>query len=148
MNATHLHLLLNHVSLLGIFLGLALMVLGCWRKSDTRKKDGLYVFVVAALATIPVFLTGKPAMQTVQYLPDVSRPHLVRHEEVAQFALILVLLLGASSLAGLVRFRQQKPVPTWFLVVILILGLAAGGVLAWTANLGGQIRHSEIRAQG
>ncbi len=148
MNATHSHLLLNHVGLLGIFLGFILMVLGCWRKSDARKRDSLYLFLVTALATIPVFLSGKPATHVVQYLPDVSRPLMARHEEVAQFALALVVLLGVISLGGLILFRRQKPFPAWFAVVILVLALAAGGVMAWTANLGGQIRHSEIRPQG
>lgn len=148
MNATHLHLVLNHVTVLGNLFGLVLLAYACWRKSEDLKKESLCAFLVAAVVAVPVFLTGEPTARAVKYLPGVSQPLLARHEEVAQLALALVLLLGLASLAGLFVAHRRKTLPAWFSVALLALSLVSGCVLAWTANLGGQIRHSEIRAQG
>ncbi len=38
--------------------------------------------------------------------------------------------------------------PRWFAVWTLLLALASAGIMTWTAGLGGQIRHSEIRQDG
>jgi len=53
--------------------------------------------------------------------------------------------LGVVSLAGLLFFRRSRTIPLWFSGFALVLSLAATGAMGWTANLGGQIRHSEIR---
>ena len=147
MNATHLHLLLNHVTVLGNAFGIALMAYALWRKNDTLKKDSLGVLVLAALTAIPVYLTGEPAAQTVKLLPEVSKEVIARHEEVAQLALATVLLMGTAALVGLIVFRRGRPIPVWFSLGILTFSLVSGTFITWTANLGGQIRHPEIRAQ-
>ncbi len=35
--------------------------------------------------------------------------------------------------------------PRWFALASLMTGIAAAGLMAWTANLGVQIRHTQIR---
>ena len=56
-----------------------------------------------------------------------------------------VLALGVGALAGLIVFRRGKTVPAWFGSLIVAAALIVSGLMAWTANLGGQVRHSEIR---
>ncbi|HSR40627.1 MAG TPA: hypothetical protein VLL48_00605, partial [Longimicrobiales bacterium] len=48
------------------------------------------------------------------------------------------------ALAGLVRFRTRRPSRP-FTTGVLLLTLALSGMMGWTANLGGQVRHTEIR---
>jgi hypothetical protein len=76
----------------------------------------------------------------------VARPLIGQHEEAAQGAFIALCILGGVALAGMVWFRRGKPMPSWFGAVVLAGSLIVGGWMAWTANLGGQIRHSEIRS--
>lgn len=146
MNATHLHLILNHIPVLGTAFGLGLLLFGLWRKSDELKKAALGVFVIVALAAVPVYLTGEPAEDGVKSLLDVSKPHMEQHEEAAGVAFTGVLALGVAALTGLIRFRRGRVLPGWFGVVSLVASLIVSGLMVWTANLGGQIRHSEIRA--
>ena len=49
------------------------------------------------------------------------------------------------ALAGLVLFRGPRPVPGWFAAGVVVVSAASAGLLLWTANLGGQVRHDEIR---
>ena len=69
---------------------------------------------------------------------------LERHEDAAGAALGGVLALGTFALTGLVVCRRHRPVAKWFAVTSLLGALFVSGLMSWTANLGGQIRHPEI----
>lgn len=73
MNAPHLHLLLNHVPVLGSAFGLGLLAFALWRKSDELKKTAFGVFVIAALLAVPGYLSGEPAEEGVESLPGVFK---------------------------------------------------------------------------
>ena len=145
MSTTHLHLILNHIPVLGTAFGLGLLVFALWRKSNELKKTALGVFVISALLAVPVYLTGEPAEDVVKLLPGVSKPIIEQHEEVAGVAFTGVMVLGVVALAGLLLFRRGKVVPAWFTSIMLAASLIVSGLMAWTANLGGQVRHTEIR---
>jgi uncharacterized membrane protein len=146
MNQGHLHLLLNHLPVVGTLFALLLLACGILRQSAELKKVALWFLVLVALTAIPAFLTGEPAEKLVKGLPGVTEGVIDRHEDFARIALILVLGAGTVALAGLATLRA-KVVPAWFAILVFALSLAAGGALAWTANLGGQIRHTEIRSE-
>jgi len=148
MNAAHAHLMLNHVPVLGLAFGLGLLAFGVWRKNDVLKKTALTLFVIAAMVAVPVYLTGEPAEDLAKPLPGVSEAILEQHEETAVYAFAGMVAVGILALGGLLRFRAGKLVPASFAWVVLALSLVVSGVMAWTANLGGQVRHSEIRAGG
>jgi hypothetical protein len=146
MNATHLHLLLNHLPVLGTLFGLGLLLFGIWRKSTELKKTSLGVLVLVALAAVPVYLTGEPAGDAVESLPGVSKPIMEQHEEAAGFAFTGSLALGGAALGGLIFFRNGRALPVWYGTSLLLACLIVGGLVVWSASLGGQIRHTEIRA--
>ena len=140
LSPVHIHLLLNHIPVIGVFIGLFVLLYGTVKKSEDIKRASLLLFLLFALISIPVYLTGEPAEEVVEDLPGVSHDFIEEHEESALFSFISILALGLLSLIGLV-VRNQK-----IYSVCLILALIAGGLVSWTANLGGQIRHSEIRS--
>ncbi|MGN6387075.1 MAG: hypothetical protein ACTHMT_12640, partial [Verrucomicrobiota bacterium] len=83
----------------------------------------------------------------VQQLAGVSKPIIERHEEAASIALTSIVVLGVASMAGALWFRRRAQLPKWCSATILCLAMLTSGFMAWTANLGGQIRHSEIRKE-
>jgi hypothetical protein len=145
MNAPHWHLLLNHIPVLGTAFGVGLLAFALWRKSEELKRAAFCALVIVALLAVPAYLTGEPAEGMVTGLPGVSKTHIESHEEVATIAFVGVLVLGVGALAGLVCFRRGNAVPGWFGYSILAALLVVGGLMAWTANLGSQVRHTEIR---
>jgi uncharacterized membrane protein len=147
MNMAHLHLMLTHVPVIGTAFALVLLVVALARRSDELKKAALWAFAVAALIAIPVYLTGEPAEESVEQLAGVTDDAIEQHEESAQAAFALILILGGIAGAGL-AFLRAKAVPQWFAISLLALSVATSGMLGWTANTGGQIRHTEIRAGG
>ena len=58
MNQAHLHLLLNHLPILGALFGLLILAGGFLLKYDTVKRTALGLFVLSAILAIPAYLTG------------------------------------------------------------------------------------------
>jgi uncharacterized membrane protein len=113
------------------------------RKSEELKKMSLGFFIIIALLAIPAYLTGEPTEELVENLPSVSKASIEQHEEAAQVAFTGVLIVGAAALGGLIFCRRGK---NWLSVIVLVLSLIVFVLMARTANLGGLIRHTEIRA--
>jgi hypothetical protein len=145
MTAAHAHLLLSHGPIMGSIFGFGVMGFGLWRGSDELKRTALLFFVIAAVLVAPLYLTGEPATDAVKGLPGVSDHVLDRHQAAAGAALAATVILGGGGVAGLIIFRGARPIATWFAVLMLGGALLVSGLIAWTANLGGQVRHSEIR---
>ncbi len=145
MNWAHLHLVLNHIPIMGVIFGLFTLGVAWIKSSKELEILSLGFFVLAAIVTIPVYFTGEPAEEVVEHLIGVAESVIEQHEEAAEVSFLITGILGSVALAGLVFFRNAQHIPHWFTTSILVLALVVGGSMAWTANLGGQIRHSEIR---
>jgi len=145
MSSIHLHLLLNHVPVIGTVLGVLLLAVAVARRSDELGRIALWLFALLAGTSVLVFLTGEPAEELVEKLPGFSEALTERHEEAALVATVVVGLVGLFSLAVLAIFRK-RPLARWATPVALVLSLGGGGAMGYAANLGGQIRHTEIRA--
>jgi hypothetical protein len=146
MNWAYVHLALNHLPVIGAIFGVLLLLLALVRKSEELKRVSLGVFVITALLALPVYFTGEPAEEVVEHLPGVAEPLIERHENAALFALLMAGGAGVVALAGLILFRRTEKLPGWIVAATLVLSLVTSGLMGWTANLGGQIRHTEIRA--
>ena len=144
MNPAHVHLIINHVPVVGLAFALALLAWGAVRSNQALIKAALVSLVALALVAIPVYLTGEPAEKAVKGLPGVGYGFIEQHDDAATAALVGVLVAGGAGLIGLWAYRA-RPVAAWFSSSMLLLCLIAAGLMAWTANLGGQIRHTEIR---
>ncbi len=145
MNWPHVHLIINHVPVIGLPLVILLLGTALYRRSDELVRVSLGAFVFIALAAIPVYLTGQAAEETVKDLPGVTENIIGTHEDVASYALVAIEALGIAALAGLIFFRRSHKIPLWFVGAVLVVALGAAAVTGLTANLGGQIRHPEIR---
>ena len=144
VTAAHIHLVLSHVPAMGILFGLGLLAFGGWRGSREIQKAALGLFVVAAVLAVPSYLTGEPGAGAIKGLPGFSDRVLEHHQAAAGVALAGCIALGIVALAGLILFRGRT-VAGWFVMLLLAGAVVVGVLVARTANLGGQIRHSEIR---
>ena len=145
LNSAHIHLLLNHLPIIGAIVGLLLLVTAVVRKSDELKRVSLAAFVLTALITVPVYLTGEPTADIVERLPDVTEALVDEHQDAALISFIAVGVLGAIALWGLWRYRLAQILPQQVITISMILAIITSGLMVWTGGLGGQIRHTEVR---
>lgn len=148
MNAAHVHLALNHVPVLGCVFGLALLLAGLLRGQRVLLQAALGTFVVAALVAVPVFLSGHPAEEFVENAPDAAMSVAAAHEDAATFAVTALAVLGVAALFALVRTRGGNALGRPMVGLVLVLALTSSSLMLWTALLGGQVRHAEIREGG
>jgi biotin transporter BioY len=144
MNSVQMHLALTHVPVILSLVGLIMLIVAFFIKNTTLTKTSYILFLVAGVAALPVFFSGEGTEEAIENLPGVSDAIIERHEEVANLAMISIAAAGLLALAGLFTFKWQIAA-RMFKTVVLILAIAAGGLMAQTAHLGGQIRHTEIR---
>jgi hypothetical protein len=144
MTGVHLHLLLNHVPILGAWFALGLLVAALRFAPEVLRRTALVVLVGVALAAGAAKLTGEPAEDAVKRLPGVTRAAIHDHEEMADVAFVAAALLGVGALGALVRWRSAS-MPR--LVATAALGgtLVVTGLMSYTGLLGGRVRHTEVR---
>ena len=143
MSIVHLHLLLNHVPVIGMAFVLLILGVALWRRNDGMGKLGLAVLAGLSAITAAVFLTGEPAEEAVEGVVGVSESMIHPHEEAAEASLIATAIVGVLALGALAVYRRRT-LPRWVTGTALAAALVTSGMLGWTANLGGQIRHTEI----
>jgi len=147
MDLAHLHLLLNHFPTIGTIMGGGLFVLSLITNSDDLKRASLVALLGISLIAIPTYISGNGAQDAVKSLPGVSKTLIETHEGAALVALGFIEVTGAFAWLGLWQFRRLARVPNWNLSVILVLTAVSLGLMARASNLGGEIRHGEIRAE-
>lgn len=144
MTPTHIHLVLNHVPLIGTVIGLALLAYALLRKEHAVAKSAMSIFIFTALVAGVVYLTGESAEEAVEHLPTVTHASIETHEEAALIGLIATFILGLVSFFGLI-VSWQKPLRRGVGSTVLVLAVATAGILTWVGFLGGKINHPELR---
>ena len=144
MNYAHLHLLLNHIPVIGSIIGLGLFLISFFGKNEDLRRASYIVFAAIALLTIPAFLSGFGAQQMVKG-PGVSDDLIRRHESSALLSLWFMEVTGALALIGLWQSQRTARPTRWNVAAVLLFSLLTVGLMARTGNTGGDIRHPEVR---
>ena len=146
LGAAQLHLALNHLPVIGVLIATIVLIVGAGARSTQLKSFGLALLVCAAVTAVPAYLTGEPAEEAIEDRPGISKSLIERHEEAAETALAATLVAGAIAAAAWLSLRSGRlRIAHGAFALALVASLGATGLLAWTAHLGGQIRHDEIR---
>jgi uncharacterized membrane protein len=145
INWAHVHLMINHIPVIGLLGTLLLLIYAMVRRSEEVKMVSFGVLVLIALMTIAVFSTGLAAEDMVKKIPGVTESFIGRHEESADLALTGIEATGILALLGLVLRRRTGSLPKWNVIAVLVLSIISTIVVLYTADLGGEIRHTEIR---
>jgi uncharacterized membrane protein len=145
MSWAHIHLALNHVPVIGLPIVLLLLAWALVRRGPDLLKASFGLLVLLAIVTVIVQLTGEPAEELVEGLPGVLESMVEGHEEAALLGTIGMVAVGGLALFGLWRLRGERTLARRYPAAVLVAGVVVAGTMSWIANLGGQIRHSEIR---
>ena len=145
MDATHAHLLTNHIPILGSIFGVILLIIGMLLKNKAVEVTAISTILLASIFTIPVYLTGEEAEHKVEHLQGVSEHELEEHEEHAELSLRLMLVGGRLALMTLASYKvAPKLTKTARISTLIFTGFAFVSLIP-LANHGGKIMHSELR---
>jgi uncharacterized membrane protein len=144
----HIHLLLNHFPTVAFLIGVVLFITGFGMKSDYLKRISLGIFLIISLISIPVYMTGKAAQTALKDKPGVSAVLTETHQDAALLALTFMEITGVLAWLGLWQFRRLSRASKGSMMVVLIFSMITFALMARAANIGGEIRHPEIAAEG
>ncbi len=147
MNPAHAHLILNHIPVLGAFSSLLFLIYALWKKDESFVKFTFQWLILVGLLTIPAFLTGEPAEEHIEHMAGVSEALIEAHEDAALYGLILTEAMAALSLLGIFLFNKKPSHALKLIKVLLLVALFNVTAMIRIANLGGEIRHPEIRKE-
>jgi len=144
MTQTHIHLLINHLPIFGSLLGGFVLVYGLLTKSNHTKIAAYLVLIISSISAVITNFTGEAAEESVENIAGVSKNLISEHEEAAEFAIIILILLGVFSLIGLFLTARKSPFLKPIGWITLLVAVFSFIIIARTGYIGGQIRHTEI----
>ena len=145
MNLAHLHLVINHVPTVGAAAALGLLLLAFVRRNEHLKHAALEGLFVIALLTLPVFVSGVAAQQEMRGRNDISVAAVKIHLDAALIGFTLMEFAGFVAWVALWQWRRRGHAARGVVPAATALLVVSIAAMAIAANLGGNIRHPEIR---
>lgn len=141
---SHLHLILNHLPIVGSVILLFFFTHAVIYKKDNVIRISFFLYVIIAILAILVYLTGDPSAEIVEKLSGEKEAIIEEHENYAFISLLFFLLTGALSIAALFILNKKKIIPSWLTYFILTISIISVMSISYTAKTGGEIMHPEI----
>ncbi len=146
MNSAHLHLLVNHLPIIGAFLSVPLLLVALLRRQEASGLRGaVLVLLLAAAGAGAASNTGEQAEETVEDAGWASERLMHDHEERAEVATPIAILTALLGVGVLVWSERKKAVNPALVAGLTLMATVSAGAMAWVGASGGQIRHDEIR---
>ncbi|MFH0883699.1 MAG: hypothetical protein V2A56_11990 [bacterium] len=145
MNAPHIHLLVNHVPILGSAFGLFLLLLSLHPRFGANvRRAALVFFVVTGLFSILSVLSGDAAHELLHGTPGIVSANVEAHEEAADKASMVAIITGLAALLMLVMDWMGRKLPGFVPWLVYLLAILTFALMVYTGEVGGHIRHPEI----
>ena len=144
MNLTHVHLITNHIPVIGTGIGILILLLGMYRKSLEVQFAAYFILIASTFGAIIAYFSGEPAIESVEYIFDVSERSIEAHADAARITFFSMLILAMMSLIAMLIITKKPLRASAFAQIVLLVAAISFGLAAYTANLGGKIRHTEI----
>lgn len=147
MNPAHLHLVVNHLPIVGFAIGVLLLLATMIFRGDRGLfLASLIVLVASGAGGLAAQFTGEPAEEIVEGLPDVPESLIESHEDAAKIATIIASITTVLGVViALVVFRREGKIPMSAVAILFVATTVTSAAMGWTGFQGGKIRHTEIR---
>ena len=145
MNPTHLHLVLNHIPILGTAMAIVFLIYAWLTKQNHTQQFAQIMLALCAFAVIIVMETGEAAEETVEKLAGINKWALEEHEEAAEVASWMLIVTGFLAVVNLILPRIDRNRTRSFTPIVILIALASLFFVSKAGYYGGQIRHTELQ---
>lgn len=144
MNDAHLHMVVNHFPIIGLFFGIGILAFGIIKKQTILVKTAYIIFIFCMIMAQISMMTGERAEEIVEEL-GISHNIIHEHEEKAETFIKIMYVLGLFSILGLVSQLKKHTKATVISYIVLVIAIISAVVSSTVGTSGGEIRHTEIR---
>ncbi len=145
MNQAHLHLMINHLPIMGTAIGIIVLMAGFILKNPIVKQTALGIFILSCIGILGAHFTGEGAEDVVEQLPGISKKLIHHHEDFASVFGWSLLAVALISLITLYMELKKKSGSKVLYLIIIATSIFTLFYAKQTATSGGEIRHTEIR---
>ena len=145
MNEAHVHLVVNHLPIVGVLIGFLVLIAGYSIKNRQIKNTSLGIFLFSAVASAAAFYSGEGAADVVEHLSGKSETLMHAHEEYAELFFAMTLILGGASVLTAFFEYMKFPFASYGFLVVLLLSVTTIVISNYVGTSGGEITHLEIR---
>ena len=144
----YIHILLNPMPIYGLSVGLLALLLSLLIRNRKAQVLALWLILLSGGSALPTYLSGQKAYHKIYLIADADGQasldaHMHRAERLIYVFCALALIALAALLVPAKWPKYAFPLALLTLVAA-VASLAAGG---WIAKAGGEVRHSELRAE-
>ena len=143
MNLAHLHLVLTHLPIVGLFMVMLINLYAIFNKNNEIKKLTLWGYVVVGIFVVLAYFTGDGAEEIVKTYPNISNETIELHEHFA-LAFLIGLSIISSASVYIIYKNKEKQISDKTIQFLLIGSFILCVIAIETGSTGGNIRHSEI----
>lgn len=144
MDQLQLHLLVNHVPIIGALTALIVVVIGVVRKNVAVRTVGLSLYAVMALAVLPTYFSGEGAEERIENIAGISHDVIHEHEESAELSLVVMLVAAAVALATIAAQWKGMSIASTLSYLFIVIALISAIQIARTGHEGGKIRRPDL----
>ena len=148
MNAAHVHLVLNHFPVVTFVVASLVALTAAALRNTTVMRTALALIILAGAAGVAAYVSGEPAEEMVEKAQWFNKHVVHEHEEAAEKAFAVGLVAAVLAGVGLAMSFKAHSQQGKFTALAILAALVAASLMAWTAKLGGVIRHDEITSDG
>ncbi len=145
MNEIHLHLLTNHLPIIGVLIATIILISGLLLKKKDITSTGVFTLLFSGISAYIAHVTGEKAEHIAENIPGVTEALIEHHEESSQPFFILMLIVAAVALICIFLKNRNQNLYKYGTYLLAILGVASIGFSYKAGKSGGEIRHEEIR---
>ena len=143
MNAAQLHLLTVHLPVVAMLASLVLMAIALLRDADGLARTSIGIAAFGTLFAAPAYFSGPDAMEVAKQFTEIDEHLVEQHAILAKAAFFASVLFAAIAIKvwwDATGGQIGKGARIGMLCALLVIAW----LMAWTAHLGGLIRHPEI----
>ncbi|MEO1085168.1 MAG: hypothetical protein AAFY88_13085 [Acidobacteriota bacterium] len=145
MSAVHIHLLSVHLPVAGVLFALVLLGLGHIARSDVLLRVAYGLVIGSAAVAAVAYYSGPTAAEQLRVPLAGDEAWVEQHALASRAFFAAVVVTAVLCLQAMLQFAQGDAPPTWLRGLILVALVVCVYLAAWSAHLGGAIRHREIR---
>ena len=147
MDGLQIHLLVNHVPIIGTIIGVLVTLLGAIVKADVVQRTGLAIYIATGLFVFAANVSGEEAEDLVEERVSwVSHDQIHEHEEAAETAMTITVIGLILALVHLVNVPPSQSVQRLVLSAFFLTGIAGTIAVGMAGHEGGKIRRPDLGA--
>ena len=147
MNAPHIHLLINHLPIIGLIIGILVVISGLLTKKQVVSSVGLWITMIAGLSSYPTMYSGGASEHFFEENEGkycVSEDLIHEHKEASELAFWPCIVTGVFAGIALFGHRKGHKYAKKAEILVVFIGIIAIVLISKAGLTGGEIRHPEI----